>query len=86
VDGRTVPLVAADHALVAVPVPAGTHLVGLRYRPSGRTLGAAISLVSLAVLVAAVLGPALTRRRRSWPDSDPPDWLLDRTDEAALRG
>ncbi|HST66863.1 MAG TPA: YfhO family protein, partial [Mycobacteriales bacterium] len=51
VDGRAVPLVPADHALVAVPVPAGTHTVTLAYRPPGQRLGAGISLLSVSVLV-----------------------------------
>ena len=40
VDGRPAPLLAADHALVAVPVPAGEHEVRLRYVPPGRRTGA----------------------------------------------
>ncbi|HST66864.1 MAG TPA: YfhO family protein, partial [Mycobacteriales bacterium] len=67
VDGRTVPLLPADHALVAVPVPAGTHEVALHYTPAGQARGAAVSLASLVLLLAAVLGPVLVRRRRTPP-------------------
>ena len=83
VDGRTVPLVAADHALVAVPVPAGTHVVALHYTPTGRSRGAVISLISLVVLAGAVL---IRRRRRPTSADDPPEWLPERAAEAALRG
>jgi hypothetical protein len=69
VDGRPAPLVRADHALVAVPVPAGTHVVTLAYTAPGRAAGAAVSAASVlalalaAVLPRAVLPPALRRRR-----------------------
>jgi hypothetical protein len=63
VDGRPAPLLAADHALVAVPVPAGEHEVRLRYVPPGRRAGAGISLLSLLVLA----GAAAFRRRSPSP-------------------
>lgn len=64
VDGRPVPLVPADHALVAVPVPAGTHTVTLAYRPPGQALGAGVSVLSVLALVTAAVLPRLWRRRR----------------------
>ena len=64
VDGRAVPLVPADHALVAVPVPAGTHVVTLAYRPPGQALGAGVSVASVLVLVLAAVLPGWRRRRR----------------------
>ena len=82
VDGRPVPLVAADHALVAVPVPAGEHVVALHYTPAGRSRGAVVSVLSLAVLTGAL---AIRRRRRDPDDDDTPEWLLEPADEAALR-
>jgi hypothetical protein len=70
VDGRPVPLVAADHALAAVPVPAGTHVVRLAYRPPGQALGAGISAGSLVVLAAAAAVPGILRRRRDRADDE----------------
>lgn len=52
VDGRRTELVPADHAVVAVPVPAGDARVELRYEPPGRRAGL---LVSGGALVALVL-------------------------------
>ena len=65
VDGTPAPLVAADHAMVAVPVPAGTHTVRLDYTVPGQRTGGAVSLVSLAgLLLMGVTGGLLERRRR----------------------
>jgi len=55
VDGEPVELRDADHALVAVPVPAGRHTVRLEYTPPGTWAGAGISAVSV-VVVAALAG------------------------------
>jgi hypothetical protein len=67
VDGRPVPLVPADHALVAVPVPAGTHTVTLAYQPPGQRLGAGVSGLSVLLLVLAAVLPRrlVSRRARS---------------------
>ncbi len=61
VDGRAVPLLDADHALVAVPVPAGVHEVRLRYTPKGLRPG--FVLTGLGLL--ALLGLGITGRRRA---------------------
>lgn len=50
VDGRDAPLLDADHALVAVPVPKGRHTVRLSYQPAGRGEGVVVSLVALTAL------------------------------------
>jgi len=52
VDGKPVKLYEADHVLRAVPVPAGTHTVELRYQSSTLNLGLAITLVALAAFLA----------------------------------
>ena len=54
-DGAEVPLSAADLALSAVLVPAGTHRLELAYRPVAFRVGAALSVASLVVLVGLVL-------------------------------
>jgi hypothetical protein len=78
VDGEPSDLLAADHALVAVEVPAGRHEVSLIYDPAGRRPGLWIALASAVVLAALALtavpgGPpawrglhrsSRTRRRR----------------------
>lgn len=61
VDGQRAPLLRADYAFMAVPVPAGRHEVVLRYRPA--------TLVPGLACVLAVLGGAgvwsLLRRRQA---------------------
>ena len=60
VNGVPQPLVAADHALVGVPVPEGFSNVIFEYRPSGLRAGVSISVLSLAL----VLSLAWRRNRR----------------------
>lgn len=61
VDGEPADLRAADHAVVAVEVPVGTHEIDLVYDPPGRRRGAWIALVS-AVALAALALTAVFRR------------------------
>jgi uncharacterized membrane protein YfhO len=51
-DGEPVPLVNADHGMVAVAVPAGSHTVDLTYQPEGRRAGLALSLAGVVSLLA----------------------------------
>ncbi|MGH2571937.1 MAG: YfhO family protein [Actinomycetota bacterium] len=53
-DGHPVPLLPADHALAAVAVPGGSHVVELRYRPEGLRLGLIVSAAALLLLLAAL--------------------------------
>ena len=71
VDGRSVPLVRADHALVAVPVPRGAHTIELTATPRGWRVGTLISLLALVLVVAIVAVWLVRRRRGSAPGPDP---------------
>jgi Bacterial membrane protein YfhO len=62
VDGQPVPLLEADYILRAVPVPAGQHIIELRYRPASLKWGLAASLISVA---GVVLFLVLTRQKTS---------------------
>ena len=64
VDGREAPVVDADHAAVAVAVPAGRHQVALHYRPRGQRVGLAISAVTALGLAVAAGWGRLRRRHR----------------------
>lgn len=66
VDGRPAPVLVADHALRAVPLPPGEHSVELRYEPPGLRLGLAISAggaIGLAIALGWSWWPSLRRRR-----------------------
>jgi hypothetical protein len=65
IDGSPAPLVAADHAGVAVDVPAGRHDVALRYRPRRQRLGLAISSSTAVALLAALVADTVSRRARA---------------------
>ncbi|HXG46905.1 MAG TPA: YfhO family protein, partial [Methylomirabilota bacterium] len=60
VNGAPAPLLRANHAFQAVPVPAGEHCVVLSYRDQKFALGAVISAGTLGV---CLIGCCLGRRR-----------------------
>jgi hypothetical protein len=63
-DGEEVPLVDADHALVAVEVPAGQHDVVLRYTGEGRDTGITATILCALILLAIAVGGVVVRSRR----------------------
>ena len=64
VDGKPAVLTPADHAGVAVHLPAGTHTVEITYVPDGWRKGVALSFASaLLILVLALRLPNLAWRR-----------------------
>ena len=67
VDGEPADLVEADHAGVAVAVPAGRHEVDLRHAPRGRRAGLALSSLTAAGLIATVVWGRRRRARSSAP-------------------
>ncbi|HYI15684.1 MAG TPA: YfhO family protein [Thermomicrobiales bacterium] len=54
VDGSPVDVLVADHLLRAVPLPAGEHVVELRYEPRSLQIGVAISTVTALVVIFAL--------------------------------
>jgi hypothetical protein len=70
VDGRRADLVDADHAVVAVHVPAGRHELTLRYEAPGQRAGMAVSALSIAGLAVAWMWG--DRLRARWRPGGPP--------------
>jgi hypothetical protein len=64
VNGAEAPLLRANYAFRAVPVPAGQSTVAFRFRPRSVALGAAISA---GTIVAALVGLGVVRRRAANP-------------------
>ncbi|MGE3841110.1 MAG: hypothetical protein AB7I50_05940 [Vicinamibacterales bacterium] len=60
IDGQPAPLLRADHALRAVWVPGGEHLVRFTYRPRSIIWGGAISVAAFLCIVTMV---AFSRKR-----------------------
>jgi len=58
VDGQRVPVLRANVAFRAVPVPAGRHVIELVYRPPAVTWGAAITVIGLALGLGLTMLPA----------------------------
>ena len=64
VDGAPAPLVRANLAFRAVPVPAGEHVVTLHYAPDVLRAGVLISVTLLLLLAAVAVAGVLLQRRR----------------------
>jgi hypothetical protein len=56
VDGREQPILVGDYFLQAVPVPAGSHTIALRYDDPWVGLGTAGSIVALLSLAGLTIG------------------------------
>jgi hypothetical protein len=65
VDGIETPVLRADHALMAVAVPAGAHTVRLEYTPPGWPMAWLISLLAVLVVLVLAVWPWLSRRAAS---------------------
>jgi hypothetical protein len=64
VDGSPVAIAYGNHAFAAIPVPAGDHVVEIRYVAPGLRAGVAGTVVSLLLATILVLGPTLAQVRR----------------------
>jgi hypothetical protein len=60
IDGKPAQLVPADYAMVAVAVPAGTHVVRMSYNAPGQLSGLALTVFGLLLLIALLI---MDRRR-----------------------
>lgn len=64
VDGVTAPILKANGLLRAIALAPGSHLVELSYRPASVTIGATISLLTLAAVLILIILLYLTGRKR----------------------
>jgi hypothetical protein len=62
VDGRPVKILKADYLLRAVAVPAGRHRVEFHFRSKAVRDGLALSIASLVVVLAGIVGGSWVRR------------------------
>ncbi len=67
VDGKVGTLLPADHAMVAVAVPGGRHVVRLSFDPPGQRTGAAVTALALLLC-----GGLVAVDRRRWPSGEAP--------------
>ncbi len=67
VDGQPAPILAANLAFRAVPLPAGKHVVEFRYRPASFQLGGAISGFTTLLLAAGLMWVGFRPRGRGRP-------------------
>ncbi|MGZ6968837.1 MAG: YfhO family protein [Acidimicrobiia bacterium] len=64
-DGKPTALHNADHALVAIPIPTGTHTITLNATPRGWHLGIAITITATLLLTLLLTWTLLRRRSRA---------------------
>jgi hypothetical protein len=87
VDGHSTPVRRTDGLVLGIVVPAGHHVIHVGFRPPGVVGGALISLLSLAVLLAAA--PVIRRLTTEWVARQsrlaPPPSLSSRSPAAADR-
>ena len=67
IDGEEAALMRANMLFKAVLVPAGAHGVVFSYEPAAFSLGASISIASLAAFLAAAIALVLWDRRKARP-------------------
>ncbi len=63
VNGAPAPILIANHAFRAVPLPTGVHEVIFEYRPRSFTLGAALSLAALGLWLLALIWQKYAKAR-----------------------
>ncbi len=64
IDGSPAPVLPGNSAFRAIPVPAGAHLVSLRYSPSSYRLGKQVSVAAVGLSALLLAGTAARRRRK----------------------
>jgi hypothetical protein len=69
VDGEDAPVLATDHALRGVPLPAGEHTVAFHYEPTPLRLGLTISGIAWVAMIVAIIAAIwfVTSNRRTPP-------------------
>lgn len=70
VDGKSAEILRADHALRAVVIPAGKHVVRFTYESAAFRNGLTLSIVSAVIALALLVAGALLGRRAK-PESAP---------------
>lgn len=55
IDGKEVEITSINDALLAVPVPAGSHTIELKYWPTNLTLGLVVTFASIIILVTLII-------------------------------
>ncbi len=63
VDGSEAPVVRGDMTLITVPVAAGSEMVELRFESSAYHRGKTTTFLSLFLVLLAIFGPRLVRRK-----------------------
>jgi hypothetical protein len=71
IDGRDAPVWRADVLFRAIPVPAGQHVVEMRFRQASAEAGFTISVVAALLAVVIMVVPWTATSRRQWPPSRP---------------
>ena len=63
-DGQPISLLKADGGLIGAAIPAGTHRLTVSYRPKVFVVALYVSLVSLSLILAVMIGITLAKRKQ----------------------
>ena len=69
VDGEDATVIAVDGVWAGVQVPAGTHTIELRYRPSWLVASLVVMLLGLLIVIALAITPTLAPRLGRWSEA-----------------
>jgi hypothetical protein len=84
VDGKDASLLHADHALMAVAVPAGEHTITLSYHSPGGTPALVLSLLGFVAIAILLLEPRWLPRFARGGSDDPERASIDDREPAAV--
>ena len=87
IDGKEVEISSINEALLAIPVPAGTHTIELKYCPENLVSGLVITIISIGLLTFLIIWDK--KKKKAVADDtteeiDEIDELDDNTDESII--
>lgn len=70
IDGKEVEIASLNDALLAIPVPEGTHTIELKYFPTNLGIGLVITFISLAVFIFLIVTDIKKRKKTAATETD----------------
>ena len=87
IDGKEVEISSINEALLAIPVPAGTHTIELKYCPENLVSGLVITIISIGLLTFLIIWDKKKKKAvadDTTEETDEIDELDDNTDESII--
>ena len=87
IDGKEVEISSINEALLAIPVPAGTDTIDLKYCPENLVSGLVITIISIGLLTFLIIWDKKKKKAvadDTTEETDEIDELDDNTDESII--